>query len=65
MEDLRRETHAETERVRGLWEAAAGAYEAQLWDQEGEQDRLAARRAAATALSEHLNASLREPPLVE
>jgi hypothetical protein len=65
VEDLRRETSAETERTRGLWEAAAGAYEAQLWDQEGEEDRLAARRAAATALSEHLNATLREPPLTE
>jgi hypothetical protein len=65
VEDLRRQARLDTDRVRDLWEAASGAYQAQLWAQEGEEDRVAARRAAATALSEHLNASLREPPLVE
>ena len=36
-----------------------------LLSAEDEQQQLAAQRAAATALSEHINASLLEPPLVE
>ena len=48
-----------------LWEAASSAYAAALFSAEDEQQRLAAQRAAATALSEHINASLLEPPLVE
>ena len=36
-----------------------------LLDADDDQHQLAARRAAALALSEHINASLLEPPLVE
>ena len=65
VETMRRQARLDTDRLRELWEAAAGAYAAQVFDADDEQQRLAAQRAAATALSEHLNASLLEPPLVE
>jgi hypothetical protein len=65
VETMRRQARLDTDRLRGLWEAAAGAYAAQLLNADDDQQRLAAQRAAATALSEHLNASLLEPPLVE
>jgi hypothetical protein len=65
VETMRREARLETDRLRGLWEAAAGAYEAALHDADDNAQLLAARRAAATALSEHINASLLEAPLVE
>ena len=55
----------ETDRLRGNWEAASSAYEEALLSADDDQQRLAAERAAATALSEHINASLLEPPLVE
>ncbi len=65
VETMRRQAQLETDRLRGLWEAASTAYQATLLSADDDQQRLAAQRAAATALSEHLNASLLEPPLVE
>lgn len=65
VETMRRQARLETDRLRGLWEAASSAYEAALLSADDDQQRLAAQRAAATALSEHINASLLEPPLVE
>jgi hypothetical protein len=65
VETMRRQARLDTDRLRELWEAAATSYEAALLSAHDEQHRLIAERAAATALSEHINASLREPPLVE
>jgi hypothetical protein len=65
VETMRRKARLETDRLRGLWEAASSAYEAALLSAGDDQQRLAAQRAASTALSEHINASLLEPPLVE
>jgi hypothetical protein len=65
VETMRRQARLETDRIRDLWEAASTAYEAALLNAHDDQERLAAQRAAATALSEHINASLLEPPLVE
>lgn len=65
VETMRREARLATDRLRGHWEAASHAYEAELLKADDDQQRLAAERAAATALSEHINASLLEPPLVE
>jgi hypothetical protein len=65
VETTRREARLDTDRLRNLWETASAAYAAELSDGDNEQQRLAAQRAAATALSEHINESLREPPLVE
>jgi hypothetical protein len=65
VEAMRRQARLDTDRLRGNWEAAAGAYEAVLLSADDDRQRLAAQRAAATALSEHINASLLEPPLVE
>lgn len=65
VESMRRQARLETDRLHELWQAASTAYDAALLHDEDEQQRLAAQRAAATALSEHLNASLLEPPLVD
>jgi hypothetical protein len=62
---LRREAAADTERERRLYEIAADAYETALLDHDDEQHRREARRAASAALSEQINAKLREPPLTE
>jgi hypothetical protein len=64
-ETMRHQARLETDRLRGDWEAASSAYEAAVLDADDDQQRLIAQRAAATALSEHINASLLEPPLVE
>ncbi len=64
-ETMRRQARLETDRLRELWEAASTAYDAALLDAEGDQQQLAAERAAAVALSEHINASLLAPPLAE
>lgn len=64
-ETMRRQARLETDRLRGDWEAASSAYEAAVLDADDDEQRLIAQRAAATALSEHINASLLEPPLVE
>jgi hypothetical protein len=65
VETMRRHARLETDHLRELWEAASTTYAATLADADDEQQRMAAERAAATALSEHINASLREPPLIE
>ncbi len=65
VETMRRQARLDTDRLHGNWEAASSAYEAALLSADDDQQRLAAQRAAATALSEHINASLLEPPLVE
>jgi hypothetical protein len=64
-ETMRHQARLETDRLRGDWEAASSAYEAAVLDADDDQQRLIAQRAAATALSEHINASLLQPPLVE
>lgn len=65
VETMRRQARLETDHLRELWEAASTAYAATVTDADDDQQRLAAERAAATALSEHINASLLEPPLIE
>jgi hypothetical protein len=65
VEEMRRAARLDTDRLAESWAAAAAAYDAALLDAAGDEQELAARRAAADALSEHINASLREPPLVE
>ena len=65
VEEMRREARIESDRIRGLWEAASSAYAVALSSADDDKQRLAAQRAAAIALSEHINESLREPPLVE
>ncbi|HEX4108192.1 MAG TPA: hypothetical protein VHX88_08665 [Solirubrobacteraceae bacterium] len=65
VETMRRQARLASDRQRGLWEAASTAYDAALINSHDEQRQLAAERAAATALSEHINRSLLEPPLVE
>jgi hypothetical protein len=64
-EHLRREATRATERERERYEVAADAYETALLHAGDEQERLAARRAASAALSEQINAHLRDPPLIE
>lgn len=64
-ETMRHQARLQTDRLRGDWEAASTAYAAAVLDADDDQQRLIAQRAAATALSEHINASLLEPPLVE
>ncbi|HEX3976005.1 MAG TPA: hypothetical protein VHW96_07050 [Solirubrobacteraceae bacterium] len=65
VETMRRQARLETDRLRELWDAASTAYAAALADGDDDRQRLAAERAAATALSEHINASLLEPPVIE
>lgn len=65
VETMRRDARLETDRLRDLWETASTAYEASLFSAHDDQQQLAAERAAATALSEHINRSLLEPPLAE
>ena len=64
-EEMRRQARIETDQICGLWEAASSAYAAALSSDDDDRQRLAAQRAAAIALSEHINESLLEPPLVE
>ena len=65
VETMRHQARMETDRLSGLWEAASDAYAAALSSAHDDQHELAAQRAAASALSEHINASLLQPPLVE
>ena len=65
VETMRRQARLDTDRLRNLWEAASVTYAAELSDADDDQQRLVAQRAAAEALSDHINASLREPPAVE
>jgi len=62
---LRREAAADTDRERQRYEVAADAYETALLNEDDEQERRAARRAASEALSQQINANLRDPPLTE
>jgi hypothetical protein len=64
-ESMRHQARLESDRLRELWETASTAYVAALANDRDEQRQLAAQRAAALALSEHINASLREPPVTE
>jgi hypothetical protein len=64
-EAMRRQARLQTDRMRELWDAASTAYSAALLSAHDDQERLAAHRAAALALSEHINASLLEEPLLE
>jgi hypothetical protein len=65
VETMRHQARLDTDRLRDLWEAASTAYAAELSDADDEQQRLAAQRSAAAALSEHINALLREAPVIE
>ncbi|MGH2896116.1 MAG: hypothetical protein ACRDPM_23005, partial [Solirubrobacteraceae bacterium] len=65
VEAMRRQAQVDTDRLRGHWQAASSAYEAARLRADDDERDLAAQRAAATALSEHINASLHQPPLVE
>jgi hypothetical protein len=65
VETLRREARLETDRRRELWGVGAAAYDTALASADDDQQQLAAEHAAALALSQHINASLQEPPLVE
>ena len=65
VETMRHQARLETDRLSELWDAASGAYTAALSSAHDDQQELAAQRAAATALSEHINASLLQPPLTE
>jgi hypothetical protein len=65
VESMRRQARLDTDRLRELWEAASTTYAATLLSADDDQQQVAAQRAAAIALSEHINASLLEPPLVE
>jgi hypothetical protein len=65
VETMRHQARLETDHLRELWEAASTAYASALSSDHDDQQQLAAQRAAAIALSEHINASLLEPPLAE
>jgi hypothetical protein len=62
---LRRQAAMETERARGDFEAAHGAYERTLIADADEQQRRAALHAASQALSDRINSHLKDPPLAE
>lgn len=65
VETMRRQARLQTDRLHELWDVASTSYAARLADGADEQQRLDAERAAATALSDHINGSLLEPPLIE
>lgn len=62
---LRRDAAVDTARERERYELAADAYRLAALEHRDEEERRAAVRAASLALSERINANLREPPLVE
>jgi hypothetical protein len=62
---LRREAAIATARAREDYETARDAYQEALMVRDDEQQRLAALQAASQALSERINAHLRDPPLTE
>ena len=64
-ETLRRDAALDSEEERQRYEVAADAYETALLAKGGEEQEVAARRAASAALSERINRNLREPPLIE
>lgn len=65
VELMRRQAGLQTARMKELWDAASTAYSAALLSAHDDQERQAANRAAALALSEHINASLLDAPLTE
>lgn len=65
VETLRRKARLETDRRHELWTVASDAYAAELSSADDDHQQMAGQHAAALALSEHINASLREPPLLE
>jgi hypothetical protein len=62
---LRRQAVALTAQARQRYAAAVEAYDSAQLRGQDEQEQVAAARAASQALSEQINAKLREPPLVE
>ena len=62
---LRRQAAAGTEAARDEFEAARDAYQEVLMLRDDDEQQRAALRAASEALSERLNAHLRDPPLTE
>jgi hypothetical protein len=62
---LRRQAAADTARERERYEVAHDAYQRAVAAHADERERVAAVRAASEALSERINANLRDPPLVE
>jgi hypothetical protein len=62
---LRRQAAADTARERERYEVAHEAYQRAVAAHADERERVAAVRAASEALSERINANLRDPPLVE
>ncbi len=62
---LRRQAATVTERERERFELAADAYETALMRGDDEEQQRIARRAASQALSEQINANLRDPPVIE
>jgi hypothetical protein len=64
-EVLRRQAANETARAREDFETARDAYDEALMLRDDEQQRRAALRAASEALSERINAHLRDPPLTD
>lgn len=64
-EVLRRTAAVRTEAARQNFEAARDAYDEALMVRDDEQQRRAALRAASEALSERINAHLRDPPLTD
>ncbi len=62
---LRREAAAQTAAARERFEVARDAYDRTLLAENDEQQRRDALRAASEALSERINANLRDPPLTE
>jgi hypothetical protein len=64
-EVLRRQAANQTTRAREDFEAARDAYDDALMLRDDEQQRRAALHAASEALSERINAHLRDPPLTD
>ena len=64
-ESLRREAAVATEEARQHYETARQAYDQALLVADDEAQRRAALHAASEALSERINANLRDPPLTE
>jgi hypothetical protein len=62
---LRRKAVADTAAARAQFEAARDAYEEALMLRDDDEQHRAALRAASEALSEQINAHLRDPPLTE
>jgi hypothetical protein len=62
---LRRQAAIDTEQAREHFQVAADARETAQLGSDDERERLAARRAASDALSEQINANLRDPPLIQ